>query len=89
VRRTTGGVRAFIAPASGTDSFAKALNRSVIGSMNDLVQTAQWVLADDMSPFDVGFQLNRMPMSVLTYRNPREAFLSFGNGTRATGVSGD
>ena len=35
----------FIAPASGTVSFAKALNRSVTGSMNDLIKHAQ-ILAD-------------------------------------------
>jgi hypothetical protein len=72
--------RKFIAPASGTVSFAKALNRSVIGSMNDHVQATKFYLADDMSPHEVGFRLNETPMSALTnadgrkYANPRDAF---------------
>ena len=33
--------RKFIAPASGTVQFAKALNRSVTGSMNDLINQAK------------------------------------------------
>jgi len=73
--------RRFIAPASGTVQFAKALNRSVTGSMNDLVQTSKWHLADDdMSPHEIGFRLNGTPLSALTnaagrkYAMPREAF---------------
>ena len=76
----------FIAPASETVRFAKALNRSVTGSMNDLVQTAQWLLADDMTPFEVGFHLNRTPLSVLKYRNPQEAFVSLAIETQGAGI---
>jgi hypothetical protein len=35
----------FVAPSSGTVSFAKALNRSVTGSMNDLIGQARRHLA--------------------------------------------
>ena len=65
----------FIAPASGTVSFAKALNRSVTGSMSDLVKHAEsWLIEHELSPFDVGFKLNQIPLSVFGYRSPREAF---------------
>ena len=65
----------FIAPSSGTISFAKALNRSVTGSMNDMIYHARmWLIEEELSPFDVGFKLNQIPMSALEYANPRDAF---------------
>lgn len=83
--------RKFIAPASGTVSFAKALNRSVTGSMNDHVQAAKFYLADDMAPHEVGYRLNETPLSALTnadgrkYSNPREVFKRLAaGGNRAT-----
>jgi hypothetical protein len=41
--------RKFIAPGTGAVSFAKALNRSVTGSMNDHVQAAKFMLANDIT----------------------------------------
>ena len=68
-----------IAPVSGTVRFASALNRSVTGSMNDLVfHATAWLIEGDLSPFDVGFKLNAIPFSSLDYRNPRKAFKSLG-----------
>ena len=71
----------FIAQASGTVSFAKALNRSVTGSMNDLIKFAKhWLVEDDISPHDLGFKLNAILLSALAtekpraYGRPREAF---------------
>lgn len=71
----------FIAPASGSVSFAKALNRSVTGSMNGLVNHAKdWLVEDEMSPQDLGFRLNDILLSSLArsksdfYWKPREAF---------------
>ncbi len=71
----------FISPASGTISFAKALNRSVTGSMNDLVNHAKdWLAEDEISPHDVGFRFNDILLSSLArsksdfYWKPREAF---------------
>lgn len=71
----------FIAPASGSVSFTKALNRSVTGSMNDLVNHAKdWLTEDEISPHDVGFRLNDILLSALArsksdfYWKPREAF---------------
>ena len=71
----------FIAPASGTVTFAKALSRSVTGSMNDLITHATvWLEEGEMSPFDVGFKLNDVLLSALAsegsrgYGKPNEAF---------------
>lgn len=65
----------FIAPASSSVVFAKALNRSVTGSMNDLIKCAKYGLIErGLSPHDVGFDLNQIPMSAIGYQRPREAF---------------
>ena len=72
--------RKFIAPSSGTVSFAKTLNRSVTGSMNDHVHAAKFMVEDDMAPSDIGYRLNETPMSALVgpdgrkYGYPRDAF---------------
>jgi len=73
--------RRFIAPASGTVRFARALDRSVTGSMNDLIVHATALLVEgELSPFDVGFRLNGVLLSALAgsgtekYGKPREAF---------------
>ena len=67
--------RRFIAPESATVRFAKALDRSVTGSMNDLVVHAKmWLIERELSPYDVGFKLNEIPFSSLKYANPKEAF---------------
>ena len=78
--------RRFIAPAGETLSFSRALNRSVTGSMNDLINHATlWLIEDDLSPQDVGFGLNDVLLSALTrsktdfYRKPREAFKDLAN----------
>jgi uncharacterized protein DUF6933 len=65
----------FIAPTSGSIRFASALNRSVTGSMNDLVHNAKWSIGHHaMAPLKAGIELNKMPMSALGYRNPRDVF---------------
>jgi len=80
----------FVAPSGGQASFSKALNRSVTGSMNDMIQCAKmWLIESGLSLQDTSFKLNGMPMSALKYANPREAFKSMaiegpasGNGDR-------
>lgn len=79
--------RRFIAPASETISFAKALNRSVTGSMNDLINHAKaWLSEGELSPHDVGFKLNDVLVSAIApsekakYGKPREAFQDLVNG---------
>jgi hypothetical protein len=66
-----------IAPTCGTVHFAKALDRSVTGSMNDLsLHATIWLTEGGLSPFDVGFKLNAIPFSMLRYSRPRAAFTS-------------
>jgi hypothetical protein len=79
--------RRFIVPATASVRFAKALDRSVTGSMNDLIKHATYWLAEgDQSPFDVGFRLNEIPMSALasssgsSYGKPRDAFRALAGG---------
>jgi hypothetical protein len=73
--------RRFIAPASASVRFARALDRSVPGSMNELIREAAWWLAEGgLSPHDVGVKLNDTLLSALgksssvPYGKPREAF---------------
>lgn len=73
--------RRFIAPASGTVRFAKALDRSVTGSMNELILNAtDWLVEGELAPFDIGFRLNDILLSAIArnkaeaYRTPKDAF---------------
>lgn len=75
-----------IAPASASVRFAKALNRTVTGSMNELIEHATvWLSEGELSPHDVGFKLNGTLLSALAknksdcYGKPREAFKSLLN----------
>ena len=69
-----------IVPASSRVVFAKALNRTITGSMNEFIKYATYFLAaGDISLFDVGFRLNDTPMSALAFEGsaygiPREVF---------------
>ena len=73
----------FIAPVSGSVRFAKALDRSVTGSINELVKFATfWLAEGDIAPHEVGFRLNDILLSALGrrktdgYGKPKEAFKS-------------
>jgi phosphoribosyl-ATP pyrophosphohydrolase len=67
----------FVAPSTAVIHFCKALNRSVTGSMNDLAFHAKvWLTESDLSPHDVSFKLNEIPMSALGYGNSRETLKS-------------
>ena len=73
--------RRFIVPSSGTAYFAKALDRSITGSINELVLHATAMLVEDgLSPFEVGTKLNDLLLSAISpskperYGVPREAF---------------
>jgi hypothetical protein len=64
-----------ITPNLGEYLLCKALNRSVIGSMNDLVKNAENHLdRRGLSPFETAMKLNEMPFSAIDYQKPREAF---------------
>ena len=75
----------FVAPVSGSVRFAKALNRSITGSMNDMAKHAAYDLAEgDVAPFEVGSRLNGIPMSALkhdrsTHGFPRDVFKAMVN----------
>jgi hypothetical protein len=70
-----------VAPATARVHFSKALNRSVIGSMNDLVFNAQVQLVErGVSPYDASFLLNGIPMGALGYMHPREVLKSLFEG---------
>jgi hypothetical protein len=74
------GYQCFIAPASGSVRFAKALDRTVTGSINELVKYAtSYLETGEISPYDVGFKLNVVRLSALVegkrdYGKPKEAF---------------
>jgi hypothetical protein len=93
IERALSGIREFIeedgkgaayerliASDSDTVQFARALNRSVTGSMNDMVKHAAYWLEDgDASPFEIGSRLKEIPMSALKhdrspYGFPRDVF---------------
>ncbi len=64
-----------IMPSVGHVTFSKALNRSVTGSMNDLVFLAKTrLVAREVSPYDVSLWLNEVPMSYLKMGRPKDAF---------------
>ena len=65
----------FIVPESHTVLFSKNTNRSVIGSMNDLIFQAKFGLIEgEVSPHRASKEINETPASMLNYDNPREAF---------------
>ena len=77
--------RKFIEPSAGTVRFAKALNRSVTGSMTDHIHAAKFMLENDMAPNEIGYHLNKTPMSALVgqdgrkYGYPKEVFSNLVN----------
>ena len=71
----------FNAPATARVQFAKALDRTVTGSLNELVQAATYCLDNGVrSPFDVSVELNDLLLSAIApskaerYGKPKEAF---------------
>jgi len=69
--------RRFIVSDESPMMFAKSLNRSVTGLMNDLIDQAKFHLKhEELSPFNASFKLNESPMSYLNYENPKTAFYS-------------
>lgn len=66
-----------IAPSFYPAALAKRANRSVIGSMNDLIYQARLRLVQgEVSPYDTSFFLNSTLMSYIDYKPPREEFQS-------------
>jgi hypothetical protein len=79
----------FITPASASVRFAKALNRSVTGSMNDMTKhAAYWLAVGDVAPSEIGTRLKEFPMSALKhdrspYGFPRDVFEDMVSGIEA------
>ena len=70
-----------IAPSTASVQFAGPLNRSVTGSMNDLILGAKlWLAEGGPTLNEVTVQLNETPLSYLDYSSPREAFLAMSTG---------
>ena len=65
-----------IYPVSGTVELSKALNRSVTGSMSDMISMATIMLNEDDSSLDeVIALLNRTPFKGLGYNRPKDKLL--------------
>jgi hypothetical protein len=82
--------RRFVAPSSASVRFGKALDRSVTGSINELVKFAKvWLEEGEMAPFSIGFKLNDVLLSALApskadgYGKPNEAFRALADGLRS------
>lgn len=66
--------QAFVAGA-GAVSFAKTIDRSVLGSMNDMVSICRHRLTlDDVSPWDLSKDLNDTPFGAIEYQYPQKVF---------------
>ena len=64
-----------IAPSTGAVTLAKAVDRSVLGSMNDMVRLCKDRLdLEDVSPWELSKHLNGVPFGALKYGFPREVF---------------
>ncbi len=77
-----------VAPSAAHVLFSKALNRSVTGSVNDLIKFAKiWLTEADLSPYDVSFKLNEIPMSAIKYATPRAALMLLSVGASGSGLA--
>jgi hypothetical protein len=66
----------FIVPQSTTVSFSKTGDRSLLGSINDLVACAKIHLGEyEDFPFVAAKRLNEMPMKFIGYQFPREEMM--------------
>jgi hypothetical protein len=64
----------WIEPTAHQIQFSKALDRSVMGSMNELVFHARhWLEGGELSLNEIASRLNDTPFSSLEYGNPRES----------------
>lgn len=60
--------------------FSSIKNRSILGSMNDLINQAKYLLkAGDKNLFEVSLSINKTPMGYLKYKYPIEVFREFGS----------
>ena len=66
-----------ILPETTSVRFSKSYNRAVIGSMNDMIRCAKYLLMyRRMSPLEISSDLNEMPMSMIEHIFPIDEFRS-------------
>jgi hypothetical protein len=64
-----------VVPHLGIIRYSKVGNRQVLGSMNDLIRSAQFFLTErQASPFETALMINQTPLSCLQYNYPRDCF---------------
>ena len=69
-----------VAPELGTMTFSKTLNRSVTGSMTDMIKLAGYMLVEDGDTLEqVTGKLNETPFGALDYEHPRDRFDELAN----------
>jgi len=79
--------RRFIEPQTGEAVFSKSGDRSVLGSMNDLIHQAKLYLGQrGLSPFEASTRVNESPMSYLDHDRPANAFRNLKIGERKAAV---
>jgi len=67
--------RRLIEPYTAQISFAKATNKGVLGSMNDLIFQAKFFIGERrLSVFETSLEINQTPMTYIDYKCPLEAF---------------
>ena len=68
--------RGIIEPEAGAVSFSKAVDKRVLGSMNDFVHNARYHLSAGDSLVGASLHMNEMPMSLIKMDSPWRAFKS-------------
>ena len=64
-----------IGPNTGQFTLSKTLSKSVLGSMNDMVSVAKFMLRTrDMSPRDLAEMINETPFKAIDHNAPIHAF---------------
>ena len=64
-----------IGPQTGLFIFSKTLSKSVLGSMNDMVNISKTMLSiKDLSPWELSQMLNDTPFKAIEYQRPLNAF---------------
>ena len=64
-----------IVPQTGVMKMSKTASKSVLGSMNDMINLSKVYLEDEeIGPWDLMKKLNRTPFKAINYSYPEEAF---------------
>lgn len=65
----------FIAKNAGEFIYSKTQNKSILGSMNDMVSMSKYMIPlKDMSPWEISEVLNKTPFKAIDYDSPITAF---------------